>query len=279
MRIPLFLAALAVSLVACARQSPEAIATPEATAAAAEPRVSLRSAPARTRVRFDDADPYEWERRKPWNYAVHGIDISRWQGAIDWQRIRREGISFAFIKATEGGDVFDPKFTQHWAGAKSAGIAYSAYHFYYFCRPAEEQARWFIRNVPRDANAMPHVLDMEWNHQSRTCRLRPDPETVRSEARKFLNMLEAHYGQRPIVYTTPDFYAETGIWRLGRTEFWLRSVAGHPSEVYPGGHWSFWQYTGTGLVPGIEGKVDINVFGGSVDEWRAWRRPLVTPES
>ncbi len=119
---------------------------------------------------------------------------------------------------------------------------------------------------------------MEWNPASKTCTLRPTPEKVRSEARKFLNMLEAHYGQRPIVYTTPDFYKETGIWRLGNTEFWLRSVAGHPSEVYPGGHWKIWQYTGTGLVLGIEGKVDINAFGGSVQDWQEWRRPVVTPE-
>ena len=60
------------------------------------------------------------------------------------------------------------------------------------------------------------------------------------------------------------------------TEF---SGGKYPSEVYPGGHWRFWQYTGTGLVPGIEGEVDINVFGGSVQDWQEWRRPVITPPS
>lgn len=273
MRKLVFLAALACFLTACGSRRAPVDAVPEAA-----PQISLRAAPTKIYPSFGDADPHDWKRRRPTSYAVHGIDISRWQGAIDWGKARRAGVSFAFIKATEGGDVFDPKFEQHWAGAGATGVARGAYHFYYFCRPAEQQAAWFIKNVPKDSNALPHVLDMEWNHQSRTCKLRPKPEKVRSEARKFLNKLEAHYGQRPIVYTTPDFYKETGIWRLGQTEFWLRSVAGHPSEVYPGGQWRFWQYTGTGLVPGIEGKVDINVFGGTVQEWREWRRPSVAVE-
>jgi hypothetical protein len=75
-----------------------------------------------------------------------------------------------------------------------------------------------------------------------------------------------------VVYTTVDFYRENGIGALPGTEFWLRSVAGHPSTVYPGQRWTFWQYTGTGLVPGIHGPVDINVFAGSVVDWKRWRK-------
>jgi len=221
-------------------------------------------------TRFGDADPVEWRRRPPSSYAVHGIDISRWQGDIDWRRARQSGVSFAFMKATEGGDVFDPKFRTHWRAAKRAGVPRGAYHYYYFCRSAAEQARWFIRNVPKDRSALPHVLDMEWTPTSKTCRHRPSPNKVRSEARIFLSMLERHYGKRPIVYTTPDFYKDTGIGRLRGTEFWLRSVAAHPSEVYPGQSWRFWQYTGTGRIPGIAGNVDINVFRGTPAAWQRW---------
>ena len=64
--------------------------------------------------------------------------------------------------------------------------------------------------------------------------------------------------------------AVTELWRLGGAEFWLRSVAGHPGEVYGGKDWSFWQYTSTGVVPGIAGKVDINVFAGSKANWVRW---------
>ena len=94
---------------------------------------------------------------------------------------KASGVSFAFIKATEGGDVADPMFDDHRRGAQSAGVPWGAYHYYYFCRPAHEQARWFIRNVPRGAD-LPHVLDMEWTPHSRTCRLRPDGAKVRAEA-------------------------------------------------------------------------------------------------
>ena len=217
--------------------------------------------------RFGDNRPHPWDGRAPSAYAVHGIDVSRYQGAIDWPTVRGAGISFAYIKATEGGDLVDPSFPENWQGAASAGLPRGAYHFYYFCRPAEEQARWFIQHVPRDAAALPPVLDLEWNHLSPTCTLRPDGATVRAEAARFLDILTAHYGQRPVIYTTPDFFRETGIGTLPNTEFWLRSVANHPSVVYPGQRWTFWQYTGTGIVPGVRGGVDINTFAGSVAEW------------
>lgn len=237
--------------------------------AAAPPPVANETMSFMPVPRFGDLDPYDWQGTTPSAYRVHGLDVSRWQGDIDWPTARRAGVSFVFIKATEGGDVADPKFDDHRRGARQAGVRYGAYHYFYFCRPAAEQARWFIKNVPRDSSSLPHVLDMEWNHQSRTCRLKPDGRTVRQEADIFLDMLEAHYGKRPIIYTTPDFYKDTEIGRMRET-FWLRSVAGHPREVYPGQRWTFWQYTGTGVVPGVPGKVDINVFAGAPESWVGW---------
>ena len=144
-----------------------------------------------------------------------------------------------------------------------AGLPRGAYHYYYFCRPAAEQAAWFINHVPRDPSALPPVLDLEWTHKSRTCPYRPDPATVRSEAGGFLQALQVHYRKRPVIYTTVDFYRDNELWRLDGYPFWLRSVAGHPSEVYPGQRWPFWQYTGTGVVDGIDGPTDLNVFSGS----------------
>ncbi|MQY42410.1 glycoside hydrolase [Epibacterium sp. SM1969] len=222
-------------------------------------------------LKFGDSDPVAWRGRTPASYPVHGIDASRWQGDIDWRKARRAGVSFAFLKATEGGDLVDPQFSTHWHQSRKARVKRSAYHYYYFCRSAKEQARWFIRNVPRDSAALPHVLDMEWNPTSRTCTKRPSGKKVRAEARRFLSILERHYGKRPIIYTTVDFYRDTGIGQLQGTEFWLRSVAGHPRDVYPGQSWTFWQYTGTGRVPGIQGDVDINVFRGSREAWQRWQ--------
>jgi len=218
---------------------------------------------------FGDSDPHDWQGRRPQSYPVHGIDVSRWQGEIDWRTARASGVNFAFIKATEGGDSIDPAFATNWDRAAQAGVVRGAYHFYYFCTPAAVQARWFIANVPRSPGALPPVLDLEWNHRSPTCRTRPPGATVRSEARIFLDILTQHYGQRPIIYTTPDFWVVNDIGSLGE-EVWLRSVADHPRVVYPGASWSFWQYSGTGIVPGLRGAVDLNVFAGTPDGWRNW---------
>ena len=256
-----------LALVACgkSRRTPDPATTASPTVIDPQYAMAFAATP-----RFGDTDPVDWTGRGPTAYPVHGIDVSRWQGDINWRQVRSSGVSFAFIKATEGGDVADPMFKAHWDGARQGGVPRGAYHYYYFCRPAAEQARWFIRHVPRDANALPHVLDMEWNPRSKTCTLRPDGATVRSEARIFLDILERHYGKRPVIYTTVDFYADTGIGKVGGTQFWLRSVAGHPREVYPGARWTFWQYTGTGVVPGVAGPVDINVFAGSPETWVSW---------
>lgn len=222
--------------------------------------------------RFGDSDPHPWDGVAPWRYPVHGIDVSKWQGTIDWPAVRRGGVAFAYIKATEGGDVADDRFRENWFGARAAGVLRGAYHYYYFCRTAEEQARWFIQHVPQDAAALPHVLDMEWTHTSRTCRHRPDPSHVRAEMAVFVAILERHYGRRPLIYTTVDFYADNELWKVRGEQFWLRSVAGHPGTRYPGQAWTLWQYTGTGVVPGIRGDTDINVFGGSQAQWAGWAR-------
>ncbi len=220
--------------------------------------------------RFADTDPHEWDGVRPWQYQVHGIDVSKYQGDIDWRRVRESGVSFAFIKATEGGDHADERFADNWAGARSAGVPRGAYHYYYFCRPALEQAAWFMNHVPKDGAALPAVLDLEWTHRSRTCTYRPDPATVRSEARTFLQALTSYYHKRPVIYTTVDFYRDNELWRLEDYPFWLRSVAGHPSVVYPGQRWTLWQYTGTGVVDGIDGPTDLNAFAGSFGQMVSW---------
>ncbi len=219
---------------------------------------------------FGDLRPSSWDVLAPDRYSVHGIDASRYQGTIDFYRARASGVSFAWLKATEGGDHTDPAFGLNSAGARSAGVPVGAYHFYYFCRTAREQANWFIRNVPRRAGDLPPVLDMEWNHQSKTCPLKPDAATVRSEIRTFIDIVGSHYGTMPVIYTTPDFYEHNGLGAIQGVEFWLRSVAAHPSERYPGESWSFWQYTGTGVVHGVGGQVDLNAFAGSQQSWQRW---------
>lgn len=219
--------------------------------------------------RFGDKDPQDFGYRTPHKHDVHGIDISKWNGDIDWPTAKKSGVSFAFIKATEGKDRIDQRFHEYWRGANAAGVAHSPYHFYYFCSTPDEQADWFIRNVPKAAVQLPPVLDAEWNPLSPTCRKRPPPAEVRAQMQRFLDRLEAHYGKRPIIYTTVDFHRENIAGHFGNYHLWLRAVADHPENVY-GRKWAFWQYTSTGIVPGIDGNTDINVFAGSSKNWSAW---------
>lgn len=219
---------------------------------------------------FGDTAPHDWAGITPAYHGVHGIDAARYQGLIDWPRARATGVSFAWLKATEGGDRIDPGFAPNARAARAAGVPVGGYHFFYFCRTAAEQAEWFIRNVPRVKGDLPPVLDIEWNHTSPSCQLRPDPAKVRAEMRTFLEILRAHYHVTPVIYTTVDFWADNDLGKMRGYDFWLRSVADHPSVRYPGASWTFWQYTGTGVVPGIGGTVDLNAFAGGPAEWAAW---------
>ncbi|NRQ17872.1 glycoside hydrolase family 25 protein [Ensifer sesbaniae] len=220
--------------------------------------------------RFRDAKPINFGRAKnPRKMAVHGVDVSRWQGEIDWPKLRTQGANFAFIKATDGGDHLDPMFKKNWRAAKAAGLRRGAYHFFYWCRTAGEQADWFIRNVPREPGALPPVIDVEYNGES-SCKRRLSPERVREKMQVFMDKLEAYYGQRPIIYTAPDFYKDNLQGAFQNYPFWLRAVAQHPSKVYPNRKWLFWQYSGSGLSHGVDGKIDLNVFHGNEDEWQDW---------
>jgi lysozyme len=219
--------------------------------------------------RFRDAKPINFGKASPKHLAVHGVDVSRWQGNIDWATLRTQGANFAYIKATDGGDHLDPMFRTNWRKAKEAGLKRGAYHFFYWCRTAGEQADWFIRNVPRDPDALPPVIDVEWNGES-ACKRRPSTENVLEKMQVFMDKLERYYGKRPVIYTAPDFYADNLQGAFQNYPFWLRSVAAHPSKRYPGRKWLFWQYSGSGLSHGVEGRIDLNVFNGSPDQWMRW---------
>ena len=246
---------------------------PAPVAATAALALVRPSTPARVIGRapyFADYKPFDFVGRNPTHYPVHGTDTSKWQTDANWASLRAAGISFAFIKATEGGDHIDEAFRANWVKAASAGIPRGAYHFYYFCTEPAVQARWFLKNLPKDRTALPPVLDAEWNAHSPSCRTRPEPAEVRRQLKVWLDIVERGTGKRPIIYTTPDFYEHNDIGRLDGYELWLRSTAAHPSERYPNEKWTFWQYTGTGKLPGIGGKADINVFAGSAADWKKW---------
>ncbi|QPC93370.1 GH25 family lysozyme [Mesorhizobium sp. INR15] len=244
----------------------------EPAALVSPPKLLSRAAPAMlagplTRYGFRDAKPINFGKSSPRHLAVHGVDVSRWQGNVNWEKLRGQGANFAYIKATDGGDHLDPMFMKNWRNAEAAGLKRGAYHFFYWCRTAGEQADWFIRNVPKMDGALPPVIDVEWNGES-SCKRRPSREKVLEKMQVFMDKLERHYGQRPIIYTAPDFYRDNLRGEFLDYSFWVRAVAQHPSKVYPGRKWLFWQYSGSGLSHGVTGRIDLNVFHGDERQWR-----------
>ncbi|MEI9915293.1 MAG: GH25 family lysozyme [Methylovirgula sp.] len=205
------------------------------------------------------------------DFEIHGIDVSRYQGDIDWNSVRESGVRFAWIKATEGGDRVDEKFGVNWMAAKAAGVPRGAYHFAYWCRPAEEQAAWFLQNVPNDPQALPPVLDVEWNPTSLTCPRHVPPEAARAMMKTILDAMQHAYGKQPIIYTSVDFYRDVlADGAFMEYPMWVRSVKCYPDVKYAGRHWNFWQHTAQGRVPGIRGYVDRNAFYGSSHDWHQW---------
>lgn len=197
---------------------------------------------------------------------IHGIDVSRHQGVIDWHRVARSGTKFAYIKATDGGDYLDPMFRTNWDRARDAGIPRGAYHFVYWCRPAHEQVEWFAANVPAEPDALPPVLDLEWNNGS-SCRHSLSRAEVLSMVHTMLEGMERHTGKVPVIYTDINFHRDVLEGEPLDNPMWLRSVAAEPHQRYKNRPFTFWQFTQTGTVPGVRGEVDRNAFFGSPEQW------------
>jgi len=206
-------------------------------------------------------------------YPVHGIDVSKFQGDIDWNAVAGSGVKFAWIKATEGGDNIDARFQANWNGAKAAGVPRGAYHFVYWCRPPMEEMANFEQNAPVEDDALPPVLDVEATPTSKTCHKHLTQEGAIADMRVMLEEMERHYGKRPIIYTTVDFYeAILADGSLSEYPIWVRSTKYHPSVKYAGRAWRFWQYQSDGRIDGISVKVDRDAFAGSAQQWEAFLR-------
>jgi len=217
-----------------------------------------------------DSEPHAGVRNAR-RMTIQGIDVSRWQAQIDWSKVKDAGTRFAFIKATEGGDHLDPNFRRNWADAKNAGVPRGAYHFVYWCRPAKDQVRWFKKNIPRDPDALPPVLDVEWNGESAKCGKKIPRDKALAKIREMLRGLAEHTGKKPIIYTDITFHEDVLEGQFNDHPYWLRSTAAPLKHRYEREKWEFWQFTTTGKVPGITGDVDRNAFYGTEAEFAAWR--------
>lgn len=212
-----------------------------------------------------DNDPHPGVARAR-SLPVQGLDVARYQGRIDFTAARAGGTHFVYMKSTEGKDYIDPSFYDNWRRAREAGMARGAYHFMNWCSLASEQAAWFVSMVPNDPDALPPVLDLEWNNASK-CKNKFNREDILEKVRVMLAAMEAHTGKVPVIYTDINFHRDILAGEQFDNAFWVRSTAAEPAERYPGRQWLFWQWTQTGTMSGVPVEVDRNAFYGSADEW------------
>ncbi len=203
-----------------------------------------------------DSAPHRAHRRHPpeRRYHSHGIDVSHHQGSIAWTRLPGQGVDFAYIKATEGADHVDRRFSINWRAAHAAGIRRGAYHFFTLCRSGRDQAAHFLRQVPFEAAALPPAVDLEFPGN---CRGRPSRAKFHRELGDFLRIVEASYGQRAVLYLTPRFDRHYRVSATFNRPLWLRSLGSKPRFGARG--WTIWQISSSHRLHGVHGSVDWNV--------------------
>ena len=200
------------------------------------------------------------------DYPIKGFDVSHHQKDIQWKKISPQEFQFVYLKATEGGDFKDTKFQQNWLQAREQGFRVGAYHFYRLCRGGEIQAQNFIETVPNKADALPPVIDLEYESN---CINQFTKEQLLKEIQIVHDRLQQHYGKQPIFYISKAFYNIVLAGEFQQTPLWVREYHGKPKlKTEP--KWHFWQHTNQGSIQGISTTVDLNIFNGDAKEWNAF---------
>lgn len=198
--------------------------------------------------------------RIPKRYSIHGIDVSSYQGKIDWKQVKamKEDdvqIRFAFIKATEGIASVDPYFQRNWREAPKAGIVCGAYHFFLPKKSGLWQARFFLQTVKFEEGDLPPVIDVEQLNGV-------SPEKMRMELKDFILHVEKKTKVKPIIYSGLVFYKDYLKGYFDDYPLWIAHY--YKSELVAGDDtkWFFWQHSDKARITGIGHVVDFNAFKG-----------------
>ena len=189
-------------------------------------------------------------------YEVHGIDISRYQSRIKWDTVVMQGIHFAFVKATEGRQHIDTLFCDNWSEMKRVGVKRGAYHFFRPSVPADEQAQNFIEALDMEYGDLPPVIDIEVTDDL-------PREVIVENLKRLLYLVEVEYSIRPIIYTHFKYYNQYIAGEFTKYPIWIAKYGAIPPKLGAGKEWLFWQYGNRGIIKGIDGYVDFNVFNGN----------------
>ncbi len=192
-----------------------------------------------------------------------GVDVSHYQGGVDWAAVKASGSEFAFCKATQGVGFTDPMFAENWSGMRAAGLIAGAYHFF---QPGEDpvaQAQFFAQVLHHAGYAqvdLPPVLDIETAGSLSN-------EQLQHDVRVFLETIKPLMDSTPIIYTNPSFWNAHMNNDFGMYPLWIAEYdVSEPNLPTGWAEWSFWQFSNDGVVPGIEGPVDLDKFNGSFEQ-------------
>ncbi len=192
-------------------------------------------------------------------FFIRGVDVSKYQGDVDFSRLKNAGVHYVFIRATEGITYQDPDYQSNHAKAKAAGLKVGVYHFYETNDDPMYQLKNFTQQVSLSAGDLAPVIDIEKLHQK-------DDKNLTDSLRLFLNALEAHYGIKPIIYTGKNF-ANQYLTDFGDYPLWLAEYQVKQPQVPVGwSHWTFWQWSQSGTVSGVEGNLDMDRFNGDEEK-------------
>lgn len=199
------------------------------------------------------------------DYKLRGVDISNYQGTVDWQKLSSQDIDFAYIKATEGSSYTDERFEYNLSEALKTKLYIGAYHFFSFDSSGVSQAEHFIKTVPKRSSMLPPVIDLEYYGDYFSDP--KDKEDVIPEVIAMADKLEAHYGVKPVIYATGKSYRKyiKGT-ELERYPLWIRNVYIKPIFA---DEWVFWQYADDNKLEGYSGdeeNIDMNVFFGNEEQ-------------
>lgn len=202
-------------------------------------------------------------------YEIRGVDVSHYQGDIDWEKMADENIDFAYIKATEGSSYVDEKFHANWGNIAQTDLYYGAYHFFSFDSAGETQAHNYISTVGSLDGKLIPVVDVEYYGDKESRKNELDRKAITKELGVLLRALEEEYHRKPIIYTTYSAYHDFVEGAFNEYDLWIRNVYYTP-DIGMKGRWIYWQYTDRAefdAYAGEEAYIDMNVFAGSRAEF------------
>lgn len=198
------------------------------------------------------------------DFPVLGVDVSHHQNEIDWSKLKKRGVRFAFIKATEGGTFKDENFLINVNNAKKENIDIGAYHFFTFCKSAEEQFLNFNESINSIVLDLPPVIDLEFGGN---CNLKISKDEVRAKIDSLSRMLEQKHSCKPVYYFTYEFLDHFYKNEKIENPIWIRDIYKKPKQIR-GNTFVLWQFANRGRMSGVTTPVDLNVFWGGEDEYR-----------